>query len=153
MSDEGAEQVGSVGEEAAKLFMALGAWAADPNSGNPNSGNPGEGARAGAHRATSGDDQSTTSASAAADAAAAAVGNALHDIGEHLATGGEDCKYCPICRVISAVRSTSPEVKAHLAVAASSLAQAASAALATPTPEEAKDPVEHIDLDDAWDEE
>jgi hypothetical protein len=60
--------------------------------------------------------------------------------------------------VISAVRSTSPEVRQHLSSAASSLLQAAAGVLATPVPDDARRPprdggVEKIDLtDDAWEE-
>jgi hypothetical protein len=121
------EPIGNVGEEAAKLFAALSGWAKD---------------------------QGTDYAGTAAGAASA-VSDAFHNINEHIATDGRDCKYCPLCQVISAVRTTSPEVKAHLAVAASSLMHAAAGVLATQVPADAKaSPVEKIDLDDAgsWDE-
>jgi hypothetical protein len=117
------EQVGSVGEEAAKLFAALSGWARD---------------------------QGTDYAGSAAGAAAAMSG-AMHAVDEHIATGSEECRYCPVCQVIHAVRSTSPEVKAHLAVAASSLMQAAAGLLATQVPPDRKGPVEKIDLDDGGD--
>lgn len=121
------EPVGSVGEEAAKLFAALSGWAKD---------------------------QGTDYAGTAAGAASA-VSDALHDVNEHIATGGADCRYCPLCQVISLVRTTSPEVKAHLAIAASSLMQAAAGVLATQVPADGKSaPVEKIDLDEgAWDDE
>jgi hypothetical protein len=119
------EEIGSVGEEAAKLFLALSGWAKDHGAGT---------------------------AGSAADMAGQ-VTDALRDVNAHIATGGEDCKYCPVCQVISAVRSTSPEVKAHLAVAASSLMHAAAGVLATQIPQDGKSPgVEKIDLDE-WDEE
>jgi hypothetical protein len=76
------------------------------------------------------------------------------DIDEHLATGSAECTYCPICRTVHAVRQTSPEVRAHLAVAASSLMQAAAGILATAVPDQERDSsargdgIEHIDLDD-----
>jgi hypothetical protein len=127
MSGDGSgdEPVGSVGEEAAKLLHALQDWAKE-----------------------SGGDY----AGAAAGAVSGAT-SSLHDINEHIATGGEDCRYCPVCQVISAVRTTSPEVKAHLAVAASSLMHAAAGVLATQVPADAKQSsVEKIDLDDDWDE-
>ena len=121
------EPIGSVGEEAAKLFVALSGWAKD--QGSAGAGN--------------------------AAGAAGAVSDAMHNINEHIATGGADCKYCPVCQVISAVRSTSPEVKAHLAIAASSLMHAAAGVLATQVPaDDKKSPVEKIDLDGdlgAWD--
>jgi len=118
------EPVGSVGEEAAKLFSALSGWARD---------------------------QGVDYAGSAAGAAAA-MSETMHSINEHISTGAQECRYCPVCQVIHAVRSTSPEVKAHLAVAASSLMQAAAGVLATQVPSERNGPVEKIDLDDAgWD--
>ncbi len=121
------EPIGNVGEEAAKLFAALSGWAKD---------------------------QGTDYAGTAAGAASA-VSDAFHNVNEHIATDGQDCKYCPLCQVISAVRSTSPEVKAHLAIAASSLMHAAAGVLATQVPTDSKtSPVEKIDLDaGAWDDE
>ena len=120
----GDEPVGSVGEEAAKLFAALSGWARD---------------------------QGTEYAGSAAGAATA-MSDTMHTINEHIATGAEECRYCPVCQVIHLVRSTSPEVKAHLAVAASSLMHAAAGVLATQVPADKKAPVEKIDLDDTdWD--
>ncbi len=124
MSDGDDPTVGSVGEEAAKLFAALQDWAKD-----------------------SGTEYAGASASAAAGAA-----SAFQQVSEHIATGGEDCRYCPLCQVISAVRGTSPEVRAHLGSAASSLLQAASGLLATVVPDDARPAhdagVEKIDLTD-----
>jgi len=78
--------------------------------------------------------------------------DALRGIDEHIATGGEDCRYCPVCQVIHAVRHTSPEVKAHLASAASSLMHAAAGVLATQVPRSDRPSgVEKIDLDDEGD--
>jgi hypothetical protein len=115
------EPIGSVGEEAAKLFAALSGWARD---------------------------QGVDYAGSAAGAAAA-MSETAHAINEHIATGSEDCRYCPVCQVIHAVRTTSPEVKAHLAVAASSLMHAAAGVLATHVPQDKTTGVEKIDLDDA----
>jgi len=125
------EPVGSVGEEAAKLLHALQDWAKD-----------------------GGADAAATAASAATGAA-----SAWEQVNAHLATGGDDCRYCPVCQVISAVRQTSPEVRTHLAHAAASLAQAAAGLLATAVPDPspgpgdggADDGVEKIDLDDERD--
>lgn len=120
----GADEVGSVGDEAAKLFGALSDWART---------------------------QGATQASGAADAAAG-FASAFESVTEHVATGGEDCRYCPVCQVIHAVRATSPEVRAHLSTAATSLLQAAAGALATHAPPAReggrRGPVEHIDLTD-----
>ena len=63
-----------------------------------------------------------------------------------------------MCQVINVVRDTSPEVKQHLAVAATSFLQAVQGLLATNVPDAERArrtaPVEKIDLDDdtAWDE-
>ena len=71
---------------------------------------------------------------------------------EHVATGAPECSYCPICRTVHVVRQASPEVRAQLALAASSLMQAAAGLLAAAVPQErrrgARWPVEHIDLDE-----
>lgn len=128
MTDE--KEIGSVGEEAMKLFGAL----ADV-------------ARQQAGEATGG------AGSFAAQAAAMA-----HEVSEHIATGDAECRYCPVCRVVHAVRQTSPEVKTHLMVAASQLLQAGVALMETLPPAPAADggnprgaAVEHIDLDDVDD--
>jgi len=115
------EGVGSVGEEAAKLLGALSDWARQQG---PDVG-PGLGGLA-------------------SQAAAS-----LHEINEHIATGSAECTYCPICRTVHAVRQTSPEVRAHLASAASSLLQAAAGVLASVPREPSARPsgVERIDLD------
>ena len=119
------QPVGSVGEEAAKLFGALSDWARDQG-----------GEYAGS-----------------ATGAAGAFANAVKDVKDHVATGSDDCRYCPVCQVIHVVRQTNPEVRTHLAVAASSLMQAAAGVLATHVPDRQSAPVEKIDLDAGWDEE
>ena len=125
---QGPDGVGSVAEEAAALFNALAGIARD---------------RGGEY-------------AGAAAGAAGAASEALHNLNDHIATGSAECTYCPVCQVIHAVRSTSPEVKAHLAVAANALVQAASGVLATHLPDDGPgSPVEKIDLDDdegSWDE-
>jgi hypothetical protein len=90
-----------------------------------------------------------------AGSAAGSFAHAVRDVGEHIATGSEDCRYCPVCQVIHVVRQTSPEVRAHLSVAASSLMHAAAGLLATQVSSEQRAPsVEKIDLDagTSWDE-
>ncbi|WP_193614009.1 hypothetical protein [Nocardioides lijunqiniae] len=117
------EPVGSVGDEAAKLFGALAGWATEHGV------DLGQGL------------------GGLADHAAAAV----KDLDDHVATGAAECTYCPVCRAVHAVRQTSPEVRAHLATAASALVQAAAGLLATPVPPDASgraQQVERIDLDD-----
>lgn len=109
-AQNGPPDVGSVSEEAAKLFGAFSDWARESASG------PG--------------------------------GEQVH---EHLATGSTECTFCPWCRTVHAVRRTSPEVRAHLVTAASSLVQAAAGILATVVPDVPDEPaashVERIDLD------
>jgi hypothetical protein len=87
------------------------------------------------------------------------AGEVRNDVDEHLATGAPECTYCPLCRTVHAVRQVSPEVKTHLASAASSLMLAAAGLLATVAPDDgrtgaARDGVEKIDLDEGdWPEE
>lgn len=128
MSDAGdAHDVGSLGDEAAKLLGALSGWARE-------------------HAGEAGDGLSGLAAHAAASA---------HDLNEHLATGAAECTVCPVCRTVHAVRQLSPEVKAHLTTALTSLAHAAAAIMATADPR-SEGPgtdhvgVEHIDVGDEW---
>jgi hypothetical protein len=121
------ESVGSVAEEAAKLLHALQDWAKESGS------------------------EYAEAAATAAEGAASAV----HRVDEHIATGAAECSYCPVCRVISAVRDTSPEVRQHLTSAATSLMHAAAGLLNTHVPEPPKGHtdggVEKIDVsDDEW---
>ncbi|MBA2952267.1 hypothetical protein GON03_19795 [Nocardioides sp. MAH-18] len=123
--DEHDEQVGTVAEEAAKLLGALSDWAKDQGA-----------------------DLGHTVAGFADHAARTA-----RDVDQHLATGAAECRWCPVCRTVHALRQTSPEVRAQLTSAAASLLQAASAMLATTVPGQAgqqghRSGVEHIDLDD-----
>lgn len=129
--DDKQESVGSVGEEAIKLLSALQGWARESRSDY---------------------------AGAAADVVSEAA-SSFHTLNEHIATGGDDCRYCPICQLISAVRGTSPEVKQHLSTASTSLMQAVAGIIATHASDQAgktrKDAaMEHIDLSDGddWDE-
>lgn len=105
---DGQEPVGSVAEEAAKLFGALTGWAKEHGDGF------------------------------------SALTDELH---VHLATDAPECQWCPVCRVVAAVRQTSPEVREHLTGAASSLVLALSGMLST-RPPSSDGRVEHIDLDD-----
>lgn len=128
------EDLGSVAEEAAKLFGALSDWARDQ----------------------SGD--WATGVSGLAGHAAATARQVQDHVGENLANGSPECTWCPVCRTIHVVRQLSPEVRAHLTTAASSLLQAAAGVMATQVPPERRPGVERIDLDgaddpDAWDEE
>ncbi len=121
--------VGSVAEETAKLLSALQDWAKDAGQEN----------------------------ASAATQAATGLADSVKSINDHLGHG-PDCKFCPVCQVINVVRETSPEVREHLAVAASSLLQAVQGMLATQVPDPGRGrrsgPVEKIDLDDEpWDDE
>lgn len=122
----GAGDVGSVAEEALKLFGALSDWAKEQGAG------AGQGL---------------------ADAAATAA-KAAQEVNEHLATGADECTWCPLCRTVHTLRDLSPEVKAHLAVAGSNLLQAAAALLSTAVPDaaprQAPSDVEHIPVDEDW---
>ena len=127
MSNE-KEPVGSVADEAAKLLAALQGWAKD-----------------------TGGDHAAASAEGAAQSASAI----FREINEHIATDGANCKYCPLCQVISTARQLSPEVKEHLASATTSLLRAIIRAMARdvqdPTQQRSGPPVEKIDLsDDGW---
>ncbi|MQW76519.1 hypothetical protein GHK92_11585 [Nocardioides sp. dk4132] len=124
--DDGAS-VGSVAEEAAKLFGALAGLAREhaPDLGEGLSGLADHAERA----------------SQESDA---------HGSGDHGAGASAECTWCPVCRTVHLVRQTSPEVRAHLASAVTSLARAAAGLLATAVPDEgptSRSGVEHIDLD------
>ena len=133
MSEPGdPHEVGSLGEEAAKLIGALSGWARE-------------------HAGEAGEQLSGLAAHAAASA---------QDLNEHLATGTAECTVCPLCRTVHAARQLGPEVTGHLSAAMASLVQAATALLATVeqhAPGDDRDAadgsqagVEHIDLDDGW---
>lgn len=90
------------------------------------------------------------------DAGAREPSGLLGNLNEHIATGGRECQYCPVCQLIAAVRATSPEVRHHLNVAASSLLQAAAGIVAPPSTgsRSGTTDVERIDLDgDDWEDE
>ena len=127
------DEVGSVSDEAVKLFGALSDWARDHGT------------------------EFGHGLSGLADQAA----RSAHEVNEHIATDSDECTYCPICRTVHLVRQASPEVRNHLAVAASSLLQAVAGVLATVPAEPGANGrahggahrgahgggVEHIDLD------
>ena len=103
---QSSDEVGSLAEEAAKLFGAISGFARDHEI------NLAEGLADPPDRATA----------------------APHGADGHPAAGGAECTSCPVCRAITLFRSTSPEVRAHLADAASSLVQAAAGMMATHVP-------------------
>lgn len=123
----GPDDIGSVAEEAAKLFGAISGWAKE---------------------------QGTDLGQGVADAAAGAA-HTLHDVNEHVATGSAECTWCPVCRTVHLVRELSPEVRDHLASAGASLMQAAAALMATAVPDQGGgtgrgEDLEKIDLDEDW---
>lgn len=129
------EDLGTVAEEAAKLFGALGEWAKDQ-----------------------GGDWAAGVSGLAEHAATTA--RQVHDhldenLRENLANGSPECRWCPVCRTIHVVRQMSPEVRAHLTTAATSLLQAAAGVMATQVPTTPRPGMERIDLDaddpGAWD--
>jgi hypothetical protein len=115
------DDIGSVGEEAMKLLGAFADLAK----------------------------QHTGDAAGGLGNLAGQAASMAHEVGEHIATDAVECKYCPVCRVVHAVRQTSPEVKAHLMVAASSLLQAAASLMETPPESGTRtSEVQRIDLDE-----
>jgi hypothetical protein len=115
------DDIGSVGEEAMKLLGAFADLAK----------------------------QHTGDAAGGLGNLAGQAASMAHEVGEHIATDAVECKYCPVCRVVHAVRQTSPEVKAHLMVAASSLLQAAASLMETPPENGTRtSEVQRIDLDE-----
>ncbi len=128
--------VGSVGVEAAKLLGVLSGWVHEHAGDQPDP------------------DQAAT-AGEAVHGIADALGDIVGNVNEHIATGGADCRFCPVCQVIHAVRETNPEVKQQLSVAASSLLHAVAGLLSTQVPKPEGAGVEKIDLsgDTPWDDE
>ena len=86
-----------------------------------------------------------------ASGAAAGASSIFATFHEHIANGGEECRYCPVCQLISVAREVSPEVKQHLSSAAASLLQAFGAALSGAGADNrgrTDGPLEKIDLSD-----
>ena len=54
---------------------------------------------------------------------------------EHLATGSAECRVCPVCQAIGALRHVRPEAVEHLLDATASLVAALRTAAAQPTEE------------------
>jgi hypothetical protein len=81
------------------------------------------------------------------DGVTAMADSMSHELHDHLATGSPECAWCPVCRTVATIRHTSPDVRAHLASAASSLMMAVSVMMASHSA--GRDgTVERIDLDD-----
>jgi hypothetical protein len=141
-SGAGRPDVGSVGEEAAKLFGVLSGWAREQGQDQTGAAAPGA------------EGDPAAAAHHLADALTGPLAGFLGNVNEHIATGGGDCRFCPVCQVIHAVRETNPDVRQQLSSAASSLLHAAAGLLATQVPEPRAQGVEKIDLSDdtSWDE-
>lgn len=132
MSEPQHEPVGSAADEAAKLFGALAEWARE------------HGAEAG------------VGLGGLAGQAAAAVQGLASNIDQHVDTGAAECTYCPVCRTVHVIREVSPDVREQLAIAATSLMNAATTILqaaATPAAKKRSPHVQPITLDDGWPEE
>lgn len=52
--------------------------------------------------------------------------------GEHLATGSAECRVCPVCQAVGALRHVRPEAVEHLLDAAASFVAALRAAAGSP---------------------
>ena len=105
-ADKGGDEIGSLADEASKLLGVLSGWARE------HAGEAGEGF----------------------SGLAAQTAESGHHVKEHCATDSAGCTACPLCRSVHAVRQLSPEVMAHLAAAATSLAHAAAALVSTHVP-------------------
>ena len=107
MTAPNADNLGSVGEEAARLFAAFESWVKD------------------------------------------AAGGASAVMDSHIATGAAECQLCPVCRMISMLRGTRPEVFEHLVDATASMLAAVRAAVDAHEHSWSSrrgSPVEHIDI-------
>jgi hypothetical protein len=139
-----AESVGSVAEEAAKLFAVL----QDRLAGQvAPPAEPADG-KAGPH----GDEQAATGAPGAT-ADRGGEPRTTSDAAEepshasHSAYLSAECRFCPLCQIVRYARATSPEVRAHLADAALSFALAVKGLLENvDAPSERQAPLEKIDL-------
>jgi hypothetical protein len=107
MTTPHAEGIGSIAEEATRLFTAFESWARD------------------------------------------AAGGATATLDSHIATGGAECQLCPVCRLISMMRGTRPEVFEHLVDASTSMLAAIRAVIDAHEGSWAsrrQSPVQHIDI-------
>jgi hypothetical protein len=65
-----------------------------------------------------------------------------------LATGGAECRVCPVCQMLGVLRHTRPETFAHLAEATSALVAALRTVVESHDEHTARDGMQRIDLDD-----
>jgi hypothetical protein len=119
------EPVGSVAEEAAKLFAVLQQAAADARGADHPAGPAAADQPRREHDVPADDapaDDVAADDVAADDVAAGGVraddgGAGKHEHGT-VRSGGPECQWCPICQLISRMRNTSPETVEQLATAA-----------------------------------
>jgi hypothetical protein len=113
------DRLGTAREEAARLLEAVQEWASGASGPDGSGFSPGSVFSAGAGL-----------------------------FNEHLATGAEECKICPVCQGVAALRRVRPEVVEHLLDASASLLAALRAGLEPPhgSPERRDAKVERIDI-------
>jgi hypothetical protein len=78
-----------------------------------------------------------------------AAGGATAMMDSHIATGAAECQLCPVCRMISLMRGSRPEVFDHLVDATTSMLAAMRAAIDAHEhswSSRKHSPVEHIDI-------
>ena len=123
------EPVGSLAEEAAKLFAVVQGWAADHTG------------RAGADSSPDGSAKDRSTGNPGAADAAAEQAHAAHD-------PSTECRWCPLCQLVRVAKATTPEVRDHLTSAAFSLAMAFKGLMeSVDDASQRSEPVERIDLD------
>ena len=109
--EPGTEEVGTLGEEAVKLFATISGLARE-------------------HLDFAQHDPGHGLADHLDDARAHASAAARH-LGEQLDGSPAECRTCPVCRTVHAVREVDPEVWQHLREAATSVGRAFSSLLHT----------------------
>lgn len=78
-----------------------------------------------------------------------AAGGATATVDAHVATGAAECQLCPVCRMISLLRGSRPEVFEHLVDATTSMLAAMRAVIDAHEHSWASrrhSPVQHIDI-------
>ena len=117
------EPVGSVGEEAAKLFAVLQQAAADARGADRPAGPAAADRPRREHDVPADDvpaDDVPADGVAAGGVRADDGGAGKHEHGTER-SGGPECQWCPICQLISRMRNTSPETVEQLATAAAAV--------------------------------
>jgi hypothetical protein len=117
------EPVGSVGEEAAKLFAVLQQAAADARGADHPAGSAADDRPRREHDVPADDvpaDDVPADGVAAEGVRADDGGAGKHEHGT-VRSGGPECQWCPICQLISRMRNTSPETVEQLATAAAAV--------------------------------